>query len=76
VVHPFYTQQAGGVPEWLSQLSGLKVIPTGVYASTNRWITTHTIDLEQPMALLKVFKTISPVKNVAEQNGNIVLTLK
>lgn len=76
MVHPFNRERIEGVPEWLAQLRGMKVTYTGSHASGNKWITAHTVDLEQPMPLLKILKAAPYVKDVAEHKGNIVITLK
>jgi F0F1-type ATP synthase membrane subunit b/b' len=76
VIPSFDQEQTGGVPEWLAKVRGLKVTSTGGYAGMNRWITTYTIDLEQPMPLLKILKSMPQVKYAAESKGNIIITLK
>jgi len=76
IVPPFNQDHSGGVPELLARLPGLRITSKGTYAKANRRISTHDIDLEHPMPLLKIIKTIPPVKNVDEREGNIVVTLK
>ena len=76
VIPTFDQEQTGGVPEWLAKLHGLKIISTGGYSGTNRWITTYTVNLDQPLPLLKIFRALPQVKYVAESKGNIVITLK
>jgi vacuolar-type H+-ATPase subunit H len=76
MIPPFNQERLEGVPKWLSQITGLKVISTGGRAGANRWITTFTIDLERPMPLLKILKAVPSIKNAAEREGNIVITLK
>lgn len=76
MVPPFDQERLEAVPPWLSRLPGVKVISTGGYTRANRWITTYTIDLEQPVLLLKALKNMPPVKDVSENKGNIVVTLR
>lgn len=71
-----YDQEKGGVPEWLARVYGLKVISTSSYPSGNRWIVKHTIELEHPMPLLEILRAIPAVKDIADYDENIVITLR
>ena len=75
IVAPFNQEQQGGVPEWLTRVPDLKITQTGGYARANRYVKTYNIDLEQPMPLLKILKTIPSVKGVSEYKGNIEIKL-
>jgi hypothetical protein len=76
MVPPYNQERLEGVPEWLVRIPGLKVHSTGSRAAADRWITTHSIELKQPLPLLKILRGVSAIKNAAENNGNIILTLK
>jgi hypothetical protein len=76
IVSPYDQEHVGGVPEWLAQLPDLKVLSRVSHASANRWMTTYTIYLEKAMPLLNIIKSIPPVKNVSEQEGNFTVILK
>jgi hypothetical protein len=76
VIRPFDQERLAGVPEWLNNLKGLKVTPTGCYARANRWITQFSLDLEQPLPLLEIFETLQPIKEAIEHRGSIVITMK
>ncbi len=74
-ISPF-NQEQGGVPEWLARVYGLKVISTSRYASGNRWITKHNLELEHEMPLLKILEEMPAVKDVDMHNENIVVILR
>ena len=64
------------VPEWLARFPELKVISSNAYASSNRRVTALTLDIEQPIPLLKILRNRPSVKEVTEHKGDIVVTLK
>jgi len=76
MIPPFDQERLESLPEWLTRLPGLRVLSTGGYSGSNRWITTYTIDLKQPQPLLKFLKDKPKVKDVAERHGNVVITLR
>jgi hypothetical protein len=76
LIRPFDQERLAGVPEWLSKLKGLKVTSTGCYARANRWITLFSIDLEYPLPLMEIFKTVPPIKEAIEDKGSIIITMK
>jgi F0F1-type ATP synthase membrane subunit b/b' len=75
IVPPFNQERLEGVPQWLARLTGLNIKSTSIYISENNWVTAYTIDLEQPMPLLKILKAVPQVKDAAERDGNIRITL-
>jgi polyhydroxyalkanoate synthesis regulator phasin len=75
IIPRFNQEQTGGVPESLARLTGSKLIPTGGYASGNRRISTFSLDLAEPVPLLKMIRTLNVVKDVEDQRGIIVVTL-
>lgn len=75
IIPRFNQEQTGGVPELLGRLTGSKVISTGGYASGNHRIMTFSVELPQPVALLKMLKTLSAVKDASERRGIIIVTL-
>lgn len=76
VVSPFGQEHQGGIPERLSRFNGLKIRSTSVYSRANRRITKYTLDLEQPLPLLKVLKAMPQVREITELKDNIVVVLK
>lgn len=76
IISPYNQAHQGGVQEWLGQHHGLKVISTGGHASANRWITNQTIDLEEPMPILDILKSVPGIKDIAEHKENIVITMR
>jgi vacuolar-type H+-ATPase subunit H len=76
IVPPFNQEHTKGVPETLARFTSCKVVPTGGYISGNRRISTFNINLDEPVALFKIIKDIPAVKEVAEQDGDIIITLK
>ena len=76
IVAQYNQERLEGVPEWLYRVPGLKVMSTDVYTRANRWITGYNIELEKPMPLLKILKSIPQLKDVTEHRGNIVMALR
>ncbi len=76
IVSPFNQTHQGGVQEWLGQVRGVKIISTGGHAGVNRWITNQTIDLEEPMPLLDILKSVPAIKDIAAHKDNIVITVR
>jgi vacuolar-type H+-ATPase subunit H len=76
MIPPFDQEELECVPEWLPRLPSLRVMSTGGYAQANRWITTYTVDLEKPLPLFKILKAVPAVKEVTEDKGNIVVTMR
>jgi hypothetical protein len=76
IVSPYNQEYVGRVPEWLSQLPELKVLSKVSPSNENRWMTTYTIFLDKATPLLSTIKSMPPVKNVSERDGNFVMVLK
>ena len=76
VTPPFDRAQLERVQECLARVPSLKVLSKGGYAKGDEWVMMYTVDLKQPMPILKILKAMPPVGDVAEHEGNVAITLK
>ena len=76
IVPSYGWNEGEGVPGWLREVPGLRVISTGGYYGVNRWITTCTVTLDQPAPLLCTLKAMPQAGEVREHDGNILIRLR
>jgi vacuolar-type H+-ATPase subunit H len=75
IASPYEKKTLEAVPGWLARIPGLRIISKGGYVGPNMW-NAYSVELEQPMPLLKILVESAPLEDAVERNGIIILRLK
>ncbi len=73
---PFDQAQLESLRECLSRVAGLKLLSAGGSANGEIVQAVYTIDIKQPLQLLRLLKEMPPVESVAQRKRNIGITLR